>query len=116
MRVSPLVVLALVACSSAPQPSLDVRTAAAVTPRDSTTPARVREVLSVIAADSMEGRAVWSAGSNRAAKYIAQQMAAAGLVPGGDSGYFQRIAGAQRTVIRPRRVVKTDSTGRRYQE
>lgn len=82
---------------------------------DSTTPARVRELLSVIAADSMEGRAVWSAGSNRAAKYIAQQMAAAGLVPAGDSGYFQRIAGAQRTVIRPRREIKTDSTGRRYQ-
>ena len=81
-------------------------------PRDSTTPARVRELLSVIAADSMEGRAVWSAGSNRAAKYLAAQMAAAGLVPAGDSGYFQRIAGAARTVIRVRQERRADSTGR----
>ena len=54
----------------------------------------MRALLSVIADDSMEGRAVWSPGSHRAAKFIAEQMKRIGLVPGGDSGYFQRIAGA----------------------
>jgi hypothetical protein len=64
--------------------------------RDSATPKSVRALLSVIADDSMEGRAVWSKGSDRAAKFIAEQMKKIGLVPGGDSGYFQRIAGAAR--------------------
>jgi len=58
------------------------------------TPTSARRLLSVIAADSMEGRAIWRPGSDRAAKYIAEQMRALGLVPGGDSGYFQKIAGA----------------------
>ena len=35
-----------------------------------------RRLLSVIAADSMEGRAIWFPGSDRAAKYIAEQMRA----------------------------------------
>jgi len=102
--------LSVAACGGSMTPQ--VGTMAPQVPRDSTTPARVRELLSVIAADSMEGRAVWSAGSDRAAKYIAAQMAAAGLVPGGDSGYFQRIAGAARTVIRVRQERRADSTGR----
>ena len=58
------------------------------------TPESARRLLSILAADSMEGRQVWRPGSDRAAKYIAEQMRALGLVPGGDSGYFQRIAGA----------------------
>jgi hypothetical protein len=58
------------------------------------TPESARRLLSVLAADSMEGRQIWRRGSDRAAKYIAEQMRALGLVPGGDSGYFQRIAGA----------------------
>lgn len=61
---------------------------------DSATPESVRALLSVIAADSMEGRAVWSKGSDRAAKYIAGQMREIGLLPAGDSGYFQKIPGA----------------------
>jgi hypothetical protein len=62
--------------------------------RDSATPSSVRTLLTVIAADSMEGRAVWSKGSDRAAKYIAAQMRIIGLIPAGDSGYFQKIPGA----------------------
>jgi len=42
----------------------------------------------------MEGRAIWQRGSDRAAKYIAEQMRAIGLVPAGDSGYFQKVPGA----------------------
>lgn len=58
------------------------------------TPQSARRLLTVIAADSMEGRAIWERGSERAAKYIAEQMRTIGLVPGGDSGYFQRVPGA----------------------
>jgi Zn-dependent M28 family amino/carboxypeptidase len=61
---------------------------------DPATPQSVRALLSVIAADSMEGRQVWTPGSHRAAKFIAEQMQKIGLVPGGDSGYFQKIPGA----------------------
>jgi hypothetical protein len=39
----------------------------------------------------MEGRATGAPGSARAARYIAQQLAAAGLVPAGDSAFFQRV-------------------------
>lgn len=58
------------------------------------TPASVRALLTVISADSMEGRAVWKPGSDRAARYIAEQMRKIGLIPAGDSGYFQKIPGA----------------------
>jgi hypothetical protein len=58
------------------------------------TPESARRLLSALAADSMEGRQIWRRGSDRAARYIEGQMRALGLVAGGDSGYFQRIAGA----------------------
>ena len=79
---------------------------------DSATPASVRALLTVIAADSMEGRAVWSRGSDRAAMYIAEQMKVAGLVPAGDSGYFQRIPGAVQAngrVLRLRSLADLDT-------
>jgi hypothetical protein len=50
-----------------------------------------RQLLGALAADSMEGRGTGTPGSARAARFIAGQMAAAGLVPAGDSGYFQRV-------------------------
>src|ERR1041384_531864 len=71
---------------------------------DPATPQSVRALLSVIAADSMEGRQVWTAGSHRAAKYIAEQMQKIGLVPGGDSGYFQKIPGVVDSTGRVRRL------------
>jgi hypothetical protein len=55
------------------------------------TEANVRTELFALAADSMEGRFTASPGGARAARYIAEQMRAAGLRPGGDSGYFQRV-------------------------
>ena len=53
--------------------------------------ARVRELLGALADDSMEGRMTGARGSAKAAKYIAERMADAGLVPAGDSGFFQRV-------------------------
>lgn len=60
------------------------------------TPAHVRYILSVIADDSMQGRGTGTVGSMRAAKFIAEQMKEAGLVPAGDSGYFQHVPLAYR--------------------
>ena len=66
-------------------------------------PAAVRQLLATLAADSMEGRATGTRGSARAARFIADRMAAAGLVPAGDSGFFQRV---------PMRVTMSQRTGR----
>lgn len=53
--------------------------------------AHVRAVMSVLADDSLEGRMTGSRGSAKAATFIAQQMGVAGIVPAGDSGFFQRV-------------------------
>ena len=55
------------------------------------TPERLRFVLTALAHDSMEGRAMGSRGSMRAAAFIAEQFKQIGLTPAGDSGYFQRV-------------------------
>lgn len=51
----------------------------------------VEASLSVLAADSMEGRATASAGAARAARYIADRLRSYGIEPAGDSAYFQRV-------------------------
>ncbi len=53
--------------------------------------ADVRELLDVLASDSFEGRMTGSRGGARAARYIADRLAAAGIQPAGDSGFFQRV-------------------------
>jgi peptidase M28-like protein len=54
-------------------------------------PEDVRQLLGALSADSMEGRGTGARGSARAARLIADRLAAAGLVPAGDSGFFQRV-------------------------
>lgn len=56
-----------------------------------TTADDAKRILSALAADSMEGRATGTPGIHRAAKYIAEQMAKVGLMPLGDSGFFQKV-------------------------
>lgn len=53
--------------------------------------ADVRRELSALADDSMQGRMTGTPGAARAARYIASRMAAIGLTPAGDSGFFQRV-------------------------
>ncbi len=65
------------------------------------TPAEVCRVLSVLAADSLEGRGTGTRGGAKAARFIAEEFKAAGLEPAGDSGYFQRVP-----------IVMTDRGGR----
>ena len=55
------------------------------------TSAHVRQTLSALADDSMQGRLAGTAGSRRAARYLAAQMTLIGLKPMGDSGYLQRV-------------------------
>lgn len=56
----------------------------------------VRRALSVLAADSMEGRRAASPGAAKAAAFIARQLEAFGVEAAGDSGYFQRVPMARR--------------------
>lgn len=53
--------------------------------------ASVYNALSVLAADSMEGRMTATPGATRAARWIGSRMQSIGLSPAGDSGYFQRV-------------------------
>lgn len=53
--------------------------------------ADVRRELSALADDSMQGRMTGTVGATRAARYIAERMAAIGLIAAGDSGFFQRV-------------------------
>ncbi len=52
--------------------------------------ARMRRDITLLASDDLEGRGVGTKGLNKAAEYIAEQFAKAGLKPGGsDRTYFQ---------------------------
>ena len=56
------------------------------------TPARVRELLTALAHDSMQGRATGTPGATRAVTFIARTMQSIGISPAGDSGFIQRVA------------------------
>ncbi|HVG29347.1 MAG TPA: M28 family peptidase [Pyrinomonadaceae bacterium] len=98
-----LLLFALLPFNAAPQQSQGAATAAApaattlpaatVEASKQITAARLREHLSVVASDAMEGRDTPSKGLDAAAKYIADDLKKLGLKPAGDDGtYFQRIA------------------------
>jgi hypothetical protein len=80
-----LLLLAACVTSAPPQsPPLELN--------DAVMPSRVRTLLRILAADSMEGRLAASPGYARAAAFVAAEMQRIGLVSAGDSGYFQRVA------------------------
>jgi hypothetical protein len=54
-----------------------------------------RALLTVIAADSLEGRRTGTPGSERAARFIAATLKRYGVRPAGDSAYFQRVPTAR---------------------
>jgi hypothetical protein len=66
---------------------------------------QVRAGLTALAHDSMEGRATGSRGSERAARFIANEMREIGLEPAGDDGYYQRVPLARATVNGRQRLV-----------
>jgi len=83
------------ACDSAQAQKAAGPSAGNVTPLD------VCHLLSALADDSMEGRGTGTLGGAKAARFIAEQMRAAGLEPAGDSGFFQRVPLAYATRTGP---------------
>ncbi len=79
-----VVVLAAAGCGSSRQPATVVTSAGVDT-------ARLRSSISVLAADSLDGRFTGSEGAASAARYLAGELERMGLEPAGDSGYFQRV-------------------------
>jgi hypothetical protein len=87
MRKLSVFLSALVACSGNSQ-----QAQAPLELNDAVQAPRVRTLIRILAADSMEGRQAATAGYFRAAKFVAEEMARLGLEPAGDSGFFQRVA------------------------
>ncbi len=85
--------LSLAACAGGqpapPEPPAPA-TAPVLAPRPAS-PGQLRDWLSVIAADSLQGRGTGTAGAAKAARLIAEAMQEMGLRPAGDSGFYQRV-------------------------
>lgn len=79
-----LVLASALACASSSSPPSELDTFGVDT-------ARMRNTMSVLAADSMGGRFTGSENAARAAQLIADQLERLGLEPAGDSGFFQRV-------------------------
>jgi hypothetical protein len=65
--------------------------AAVMTAGQAIDPARLEAHVRVLADDKMEGRGTGTRGYDRAAQYVAEQMQAIGLRPGGVGGYLQPV-------------------------
>lgn len=77
------------------------------------TAAQLRDYLTFVASDEMEGRDTPSRGLDTTAKFIALQLARAGAKPAGDNGmYFQRIA-LRRVKIDPEQT-RVELNGQRF--
>src|SRR5262249_58681820 len=63
------------------------------------TAAEMRDYLTFIASDEMEGRDTPSRGLDTTARFLAMELSQLGIKPAGDNGtYFQKIALARRTI------------------
>ena len=86
-----LAAILLAACASQQTQPVTAPTPAPAATIDPISESNVRRVLSTLAADSMEGRYTGSRGAYKAARFLTSEMAAIGLKPAGDSGYYQRV-------------------------
>ncbi len=96
------------------QAASGARSAAEGTP----TPSRVepsaeemRRDLFAFAADSFRGRETGTPDADRAAQWLARRLAALGVEPGGDSGYFHRVP-LRRTTLTADSIVVASASGR----
>jgi hypothetical protein len=90
--LSALVLVAPLSIASAQNACARTRGLKAAGPPGPVDPAEVCRVLSVLAADSLEGRGTATRGGLKAARFIAAEFKAAGLEPAGDSGtYLQAV-------------------------
>ena len=94
-RLAALVLLTAAACTSAsPPPATVPAPAPAPVPPANTTAMRVddmRRDLTTFASDEFRGRETGTQDMMRAARFIADRLAALGLEPAGDSGYYARV-------------------------
>jgi Zn-dependent M28 family amino/carboxypeptidase len=110
-RVASAILLAICLGSATTSPTTHAAGAAAAArasakavravPRGATsiTAAEMRDYLTFIASDEMEGRDTPSRGLDTTARFLGMEMARLGLKPAGDDGtYFQKIALVRRTV------------------
>lgn len=101
--LSLLLIVSFVACDTPERPeSPDANGVAAGTAVEDLAPipnsilaaldsATVRQHLMVLSSDSLEGRGTGQPGEEKAIRYIAAQMEAAGLEPAGNDGFFQKV-------------------------
>ena len=81
------------------------------------TAAQMRDYLTLIASDEMEGRDTPSRGLDLTAKYLASQLSRWGLKPAGDAGsYFQRIALRRGKINAPRTFAEINGQAFNYGE
>ena len=80
---------ALSACVQEARQSTEAESLAAL---DLITAARIEAHLLVLASDEMEGREAGEAGYDKAADYVATQLAGMGVLPGGTKGWYQPVA------------------------
>jgi hypothetical protein len=81
------------------------------------TAAQMKDYLTLIASDEMEGRDTPSRGLDLTAKYLASQLSRWGLKPAGDAGsYFQRIALRRGKIDAPRTFAEINGQAFNYGE
>jgi hypothetical protein len=81
------------------------------------TAAQMKDYLTLIASDEMEGRDTPSRGLDLTAKYLASQLSRWGLKPAGDAGsYFQRIALRRSKIDAPRTFAEINGQTFNYGE
>jgi hypothetical protein len=81
------------------------------------TAAQMKDYLTLIASDEMEGRDTPSRGLDLTAKYLASQLSRWGLKPAGDAGsYFQRIALRRSKIDAPRTFAEINGLAFNYGE
>jgi hypothetical protein len=81
------------------------------------TAAQMRDYLTLIASDEMEGRDTPSRGLDLTAKYLASQLSRWGLKPAGDAGsYFQRITLRRSKIDAPRTFAEINGQAFNYGE
>jgi len=73
--------------------------------------AGLKEDVTFLADDTLEGRAIGTAGEEKAAKYIADAFEAIGLSPKGTEGYFQPFTVKKSTSPHEQAVIGTDGAG-----
>src|SRR5258708_38640917 len=80
---------------------------------DSITPAELKEWLSYIASDQLQGRQVYTEGLGLAAAYIADHLKEWGVKPGGDDGSYFHAGQAPGAKVNCRAGVPVPASGQR---